>query len=1371
MKKLLLISILILSVQFLSAQVWLKDLKVNKESQEPNFFEFQKAFNSYWKDYNVKGGKYLKNNKRVKAPGWKQFKRWEWYWESRINKKTGKFPQTTSTVEFEKYKESHIQLKTTSGNWTSFGPFNTTGGYDGVGRINCISFHPTDVNTFWVGSPSGGLWKTIDGGLNWIVLTDDNPVMGVSDIAVPSDYETSKTIYIATGDRDGGSSWTLGGGNNSDNNSVGILKSINGGLTWESAGLNKEVSANTKSGFLRIHPTNNSILYAGIGGSIYKTTDNASHWTEIYNNTDYVIDFEFNPENPSIMYACTKNSWDGNVKIIKSIDDGSNWSVEHEFESSDGRIELAVTKANPAYVYALVAKTWGGLTGIFKSTDNGDNFVQVFDGTLTGNSLLGWYGNGSGDNEGQGNYDLTLVVSPTDENLLYLGGVNTWRSRDGGTSWGIVSVWTSYSEYNTNNSAEVHADKHCLKYNGSVLYEGNDGGIYKSFDGTNWTDLSSGLTISQMYRIGVSASSENKVISGLQDNGSKLAQNGNWYDIKGGDGMECLIDYTNSNIQYASYINGQISRTINNWGSAIDINENIGDGTLEGSWVTPYIINPVNPNTIYVGYESVWRSTDLGITFTKYSTVSTGESIRSMAIAPSDTLVMYIADQTNIWRTIDGGANWNVVTGALPTESNSITYIAVHNSDPNLVWVTIGGYSNKHVFESIDGGKSWTDISSGLPNLPTFSIVQNKLVTSSNHLYVGTDIGVFMKDGENDWIQFSSGLPNVMVTELDIYYNDTLPENSKLYAATYGRGLWKSDLVPGPDISMDANLYRIVNPVQKNYCGESIVVPSILIKNNGNDTIHNFNVSYQINDEDIVSFSWTGSLKSGSIETILFDTIMLTQGDYTFKASITDVNGGDDEVTSNNNKSIDFSIVDQNLLFPLNVGFNSQYLPGCWTSEIVNNEGTIGSPELTFVTEGTEPSILPWEGTHMLKFNSKDSDIGDKLRLKSPLLSGLTDETIIISFMWNEDSSNKRGRDSITIQWSLNGIEWNTIGSAARYNINNPGWVLKSFILQLDSIQSNPFYLGFLFTSSNGNNCYLDNLELFSDQALFSVDTLSSGLFYVSETKNAAINLSYTTNVEFTENTFSAYLSDSLGHFDDEILIGSLISNSSGTIMAAIPENTPSGNLYKVRVKSSNPIYISPESNPFKIIFDSIKPELIISSLVGSQTSISPIIVKFSFTEEVVGFELSDIIVNNGTASNLNILNNHEYQAEITPVSAGIVYVNVHENVVRDFADNYNLAATQWSTEYSFGVGIEELNQLGISIYPNPSKGEFTLKLNRSYQKAIIKIIDLTGAIISSVELKNSKSHNFNIASQPKGIYIIQIRIDNKVSKTQLILN
>ena len=222
MKKIISLPFFLLLSSILSAQPWLKNLPPQTSRQELSFFDYQKAFEDYWAPFHLEKGYYTENGIKKKARGWKQFKRWEYAMESQINPRTGAFPQKTARQVYDEFALSHHQYRTgDQANWTSLGPDNSNGGYSGVGRINCIAFHPTDNNTYWVGAAAGGLWMTKNNGLNWTCLTDHNGVLAVSNIIIPPDFAASNTIYIATGDRD---SW--------DNRSIGVLKSTDGGQTW-----------------------------------------------------------------------------------------------------------------------------------------------------------------------------------------------------------------------------------------------------------------------------------------------------------------------------------------------------------------------------------------------------------------------------------------------------------------------------------------------------------------------------------------------------------------------------------------------------------------------------------------------------------------------------------------------------------------------------------------------------------------------------------------------------------------------------------------------------------------------------------------------------------------------------------------------------------------------------------------------------------------------------------------------------------------------------------------------------------------------------------------------------------------------------------
>jgi photosystem II stability/assembly factor-like uncharacterized protein len=762
MKKIFLLILSLYFSQILFSQPWLKNLPQNKSKKDLSFFDYKNAFEQYWAPFNVDKGYYTDNGVKTKAAGWKQFKRWEYTMEGQVNPVTGEFPKKTAREVYEEYVNANPRSdQSTTSNWTCLGTSSSTGGYAGIGRVNCIAFHPTNNNTYWIGAASGGLWVTTNNGSTWTCLTDNNGVLAVSDIVIPTDYATSNIIYIATGDKD---HW--------DNRSIGVLKSTNGGATWNSTGLSYALSDGKMVNRLLLDPSNNQNIIAATTSGVYKTTNGGTTWSTQLSSTTF-ISLEYKPGDFNTLYGSTQTG-----KIYVTSNGGGLWTLT--FSNANAyRIQLAVSANQPAWVYALADNSVYGLYGVYQSTNNGASFSQVLAGTTL--NLLGWNSNG-GDAGGQGFYDLSLAASPSNANLLLVGGVNTWRSINGGTSWSIVNHWSG------SGAQAVHADKHCLSFrsNGD-LFECNDGGTYISTNtGTSWTDKTNGLVISQMYKLSVSQTSSGEIITGLQDNGTKLLYGGTWHDVYGGDGMECLIDYTNTSVQYATYVNGEIHRTLNHWSSNSNVSPS-GAGT--GAWVTPYIIHPTNSLTLYAGYADVWKTTNQGTSWTKISTMNTSNKIRSMAIAPSNTQFLYVADPSVIWKTTDGGTSWTNITGNLP--AGSITYIAVKNDDANTLWVTLGGYNANTVFQSTVGGTTWTNISAGLPQLPAWTIVQNKQSTTEFQLYVGTELGIYFKKGSANWVAFNTGLPDVKIGEIEIFYA-TNPRDSKLRAATYGRGLWES---------------------------------------------------------------------------------------------------------------------------------------------------------------------------------------------------------------------------------------------------------------------------------------------------------------------------------------------------------------------------------------------------------------------------------------------------------------------------------------------------------------------------------------------------------------------------------------------------
>ncbi|MBA7541963.1 hypothetical protein ES705_34279 [subsurface metagenome] len=318
----------------------------------------------------------------------------------------------------------------------------------------------------------------------------------------------------------------------------------------------------------------------------------------------------------------------------------------------------------------------------------------------------------------------------------------------------------------------------------SELFCGNDGGIYMSDDhGETWNDLSDGLEILQSYRIGVSQTESDMVISGNQDNGTFLYRDNIWNGVYGGDGMECIIDYTNPDIIYSSVYYGNIYKSMDGGLSYRPVKPS---PDLSGAWITPYIMSRNYHNKLYIGYDQIYKTVDGG---SKWVIVSdfTGGNLAVIRIAPSNENYLYASDWNNIWKTSDGGKNWTKINNNLPVVV--ITDIAISGTDPNKIWISASGYDdNEKVFYSMNGGNSWINFSQGLPNVPANCLLYHE--GSNQQLYVGTDIGIFHRNATmNSWEDFSGNLPNVIVNELEFQEND-----NTLFAGTYGRGIWRVNL-------------------------------------------------------------------------------------------------------------------------------------------------------------------------------------------------------------------------------------------------------------------------------------------------------------------------------------------------------------------------------------------------------------------------------------------------------------------------------------------------------------------------------------------------------------------------------------------------
>ena len=735
---------LFLITNILHAQEWMEQL----QDGHTNVRTVQESFHSAWGDREYERGK-----------GYKVFKRWEWFWEQRTWP-TGERPDPSVHAHALTQLRGMLPLpQAKSASWLPLGPYSWQSiSYNpGAGRVNCVAQDPNDPNTVFVGTPSGGLWKSTDDGGTWTALITDLPTLAIGGIVI--DHTNSNVVYCGTGDGDGNDAY-----------SIGVLKSIDGGATWNATGLDWSLSQTRTVRKLIMHPSDANTLFCAANNGLWKTTDAGASWTLVH--VDGTRDVEFEPGDPTVMYACGKG-------FLRSDDSGNTFTsiaAGLPLVVDVNRMSIAVSPADPQVVFALCGREDdGGYKGLYRSTDGGLTF------TLRSNSpnIFG-YDQAGQDSGGQSRYDMALAVDPANALIVYAAGINVWKSTNAGTTWSIVSHWTHPSAV-----GYTHADVHCLEMIGTKIWCGSDGGVFQSTNaGADWNDRSTGLNIMQFYRMGGSELQTDLVMAGAQDNGSNMLEGGIWTHVNGADGMEAAVDPSDINIRYCTSQNGSIRRSDDGGQNFNGISWGISE---DGAWVTPYIIDPNDPATLVAGYNNVWISNDRGDNWTSVSGFGLNETIRTLEVAPSNSDHIVIWRNGELRRSTTGGAPWSIISADLP--ELQVTSIAFDPTDSLTFYVALSGYMDgEKVYMTSDGGSSWTNITINLPNAPVNSIVYH--AGSDDGLYVGTDMGVFYTDNTlGNWQPYGQGMPAVIVMELEINY-----ATNKLRAATYGRGLWETPL-------------------------------------------------------------------------------------------------------------------------------------------------------------------------------------------------------------------------------------------------------------------------------------------------------------------------------------------------------------------------------------------------------------------------------------------------------------------------------------------------------------------------------------------------------------------------------------------------
>lgn len=769
------------------------DWRIMGGNKNATFYEVQDAFNEYWK-----------NRTPSKGQGYSIFKRWEAQMLPRV------YPSgdmSLPSYNYQNYMEwlretgNNANERSATSNWTTLGPVIKPAGYDaGVGRVDFLTFDPLNSNTMYVGTPDGGLWKSTTGGTSWTTNTDFLGVIGCADLVIHP--TTTSTMYLATGN------WET------DRSSIGVLKSTDGGATWNTTSLVWSPSDSYEIRRMAMDPNNPMIMMVVTDGGLFRTTDGWATHVEVstLNSDNNLYDIQYKPQSSDIVYASGKSSVNTNV-FWRSTDKGETWTpvLTGLPSSADvSRIIIGVTKHDANYVYLLAGSAANAYKGVYRSIDSGVSFSTQ---STTPNILSSKF-DASGT-DGQANHDLAIAVSPINKDKVSIGGISQWRSVDGGVNWTQLSYWLGVDPaYPGQQETGVtvpytHADIQAIEYlpglttDDDTFFTMADGGIYKTTnDASTYTDLSSGLSIAQQNVIAQSATTEGLLVTGLQDIGTLKKSGGTWSVIGGGDGEAAFIDRTSDNIIITSCPNGAHEISFDGGTNHTPIT-GLPAGLL---FYCPISQDPTNVDVVYAGGRAaLHKNVDFSNAPNTWVTLGTppsagsGASIIRFAVAPSDNTTIYVikgneSDATTLSKSTDGGSTFTNITGTLPT-SVQMTNLTVSNTDKNKIWVTYSGYeSGNKVFRSINGGTSWENMSNGLPNVPmnTITHVNNSV---NDELYLGGDIGIYYYDNTlnsfapGNWTLFNTGLPNTKVTDLNIFY----PTN-KLRASTYGRGSWESPI-------------------------------------------------------------------------------------------------------------------------------------------------------------------------------------------------------------------------------------------------------------------------------------------------------------------------------------------------------------------------------------------------------------------------------------------------------------------------------------------------------------------------------------------------------------------------------------------------
>jgi photosystem II stability/assembly factor-like uncharacterized protein len=707
-------------------------------------------------------------------------KRKEWFYQPRVAGAEGRMAQKRLEAVLQA-RAARAECRVEDGEtWVPRGPFASnfsTWRFGKVtGRIAALA-KDFQNNILYVGSASGGLWRSLDDGNSYEPIFDAAGTQTIG--AITLDPNDPKTLWVGTGEN---SAWC------EDYFGVGLLRSRDGGITWEPRNGSGSKTLENLATFasIDIDPRNSNRLVVGgfyrdclhghtWAGGIYTTDDGGETWTKRF--PGYVTEIARDPSNPDILWAGL--AYGG---VHKSVDGGNTWSLQTASSLPSGwvgRVEVAVAPSSPQTVYAL-----------FESVGGEPQFWATSDGGAT------WALASRGDSacDGQCWYNMVLRVDPANPAAIYRGTIHLFVSLNGGSTWRDLS-----NEWGPAQS--VHQDTHALLLDpgaSGTFYVGCDGGVWKSSDaGATMQNLNGNMSLTQFYDVGIHPTDDGIITGGSQDNSSLARSTSDTWDLQEvtGDGFTTAIDPVDPNVVYISsypypfdenrlpQVYRSDSGLFGTYAYASGNGIHAGDRI---NWVTPYALLPDRPTTLYLGTHRVYRSKDRGASWTPVGPEDMCEGQAYLVVVhPStpDTETAY-AGSTNgrVWQTRDGGGTWTEMAGSLP--ARWVNDIDTDPADPLRVYVALSGFGTAHLYGRTAASEDWEPLGAGLPDVPANAVA----ALTSSQILVGTDVGIFRStDGGVTFLPFCAGMPEgLVVTDLEV--------NRRTWtvtAGTYGRGAWQ----------------------------------------------------------------------------------------------------------------------------------------------------------------------------------------------------------------------------------------------------------------------------------------------------------------------------------------------------------------------------------------------------------------------------------------------------------------------------------------------------------------------------------------------------------------------------------------------------